>query len=188
MESSALVASALSSGADRDLSLMRGVAAGEDGAGRELLLLHLDALYRFARHALLSADGAEEAVQATLARAAGAASRYDGRASVRTWLLAIAWREVGRVRRRRAWLPLLGEGSAPSREIAAVEDAVWVEAALGCLTPPLRAAFALVHVEELSVAEAAGVLGIPEGTVKSRVHAAKARLRIYLEAASADSE
>ena len=171
-----------------DLRLMRGVAAGEDSAGRELLALHLDAMYRFARHALASREGADDVVQAALGRAVEAAGRYDGRASVRTWLLTIAWRETLRHRRRRVWLPILGDRGTASREIAAVEDAEWVRAALRQLSPPLRAAFALVHVEELSVAEAAGILGIPEGTVKSRVHAAKARLREYLEAPSEVSE
>ena len=165
-----------------DARLMRGVAEGDAEAGRRLLQRHLDALYRFARHALADGEGAEDVVQATLLRAVEAAPRYDGRASVRTWLLAIAWREVLRHRRRRLWLPLLGERAAPSRELRDAEDAVWIEAALRELSPPLRAAFALVHVEELSVAEAALALGVPEGTVKSRVHAAKARLRQVLEA------
>ena len=164
-----------------EVLLMGRIAAGEDAAAREMLAVNLDALYRFVRHALGRAEGAEDVVQATLVRAYAAAGRFDGRASLRTWLFAIAWREVGRWRRRRAWLPIIGDRGALSPGIAAVEQDAWVEAALAVLTPPLRTAFALVHVEEISIAEAAEILEIPEGTVKSRVHAAKARLRTYLE-------
>ena len=164
-----------------EVALMRRVAAGEDAAVRELLAGHLDPLYRFARHSLGRIEGAEDVVQATLLRAYAAAARFDGRASLRTWLFAIAWREVGRWRRQRMWLPILADRGAPSPEIAAVDEQAWVDAALAVLTPPLRAAFALVHVEEVSVAEAANILKVPEGTIKSRVHAAKARLRAHLE-------
>lgn len=160
---------------------MRRVASGEDEATRELLALHLDPLYRFVQHSLDRVDGTDDVVQATLVRAYAAAGRFDGRASLRTWLFAIAWREVGRWRRRRVWLPILGDRAVLSPELASVESEAWIEAALAVLTTPLRAAFALVHVEEVSVAEAAEILGIPEGTVKSRVHAAKARLRAHLE-------
>ncbi|RYG64439.1 RNA polymerase sigma factor, partial [bacterium] len=133
-----------------EVALMRRVAAGEDEAARELLAIHLDALYRFVRHALGRADGADDVVQATLMRTYAAAGRFDGRAALRTWLFAIAWREIGRWRRRRIWLPILGDRAAPSPELASVESEAWVEAALAVLTPPLRAAFALVHVEELT--------------------------------------
>ena len=178
MESSALCPPTLAPG---DLALMARVARGDDAAVREMLGLHLAALSRFAYAAMAGADGADDAVQASLIRAVRSASRYDGRASLRTWLLAIAWREIQRVRRRKAWLPLF-DRAEPSRGIAAVDGADWVRSALAALPPDLRAAFALVHVEGLSIAEAAETLSLPEGTVKSRVHAAKARLRLLLEA------
>ncbi len=181
MESSALCPSVPAAG---DLDLMRRVAEGDEGAVREMLGRHHEAMHRFARAALGRADGADDAVQAALLRAVGAAGRYDGRAPLRAWLLAIVWREVQRGRRRRAWLPLFeggaGDRAAPSAGIAAVEGEAWIFAALAQLPPPMRAAFALVHVEGASVAEAALALNVPEGTVKSRVHGAKLRLRTIL--------
>ena len=61
--------------------------------------------------------------------------------------------------------------STPDEEVWAM--AVDADQALNRLNPDLRAAFEAVAIEGMSIAEAAQLLGVPEGTVKSRVHRAR---------------
>jgi RNA polymerase sigma-70 factor (ECF subfamily) len=101
--------------------------------------------------------------------------------------------EINRHRRRRPELlddpDLPGArhltAAAPSAEQLVLDrafDAV-VEAALLDLAPAMRQAVLLVDVDELSYAEASAVLGIPEGTLTSRLHRARRRIRHRVQAA-----
>lgn len=151
-----------------------------DPVALELLVArHHVPIYRFLRHLTRRVEDAEDLTQATIMRAVNGAGRYDGRAPMRTWLLAIAFHEYGRFRRRRLWLPLMTDRPAKD-EFGRVHDGEVLLAALAKLPEASRAVFLLHHVEELPVAEIAQALGIPEGTVKSRLFAARERLRTLL--------
>lgn len=141
---------------------------------------HAD-VYRFLRHLTRHPQEAEDLAQATFLRAFDRIDTYAGKAPLRSWLLGVAYREFTGWRRRRLWLPLLGDRPAPTNPYDDLAEAEALLDAIARLPDALKATFLMHHVEELPVAEIAATLAIPEGTVKSRLHAARARLRTILK-------
>ncbi len=151
-------------------------------------------LYRVALSLAGQQADAEDLVQDTLVRAYRAVNRFDG-AHPRAWLLTIL-RNTHRNRLRTRLPSLLHEaehdsglldcaGDARSAEDVVVDgqfEAVVVEA-LSALPPKQRVIVQLVDVDGLTYAEAAEALGIPRGTVMSRLHRSRARIRTSLIAA-----
>lgn len=160
-----------------DLTLARRLSVKDDEAGRLLIDLHYVAIYRFLHQLARRVHDAEDLAQQTMIRVLNGANRYDGRTSFRAWALGIAFHEYTRWRRRKPWLPLLNDQPAPSPDLI---EAQALLNALKRLSPNEQAVFLLHHVEELPLAEIAAILRIPEGTVKSRLHAARIRLRTLL--------
>ena len=147
----------------------------------QLVEEHHSALFRFLSQLTRNQHDAEDLTQQTLVRAIVGANRFDGRASLRAWLLGIAFHEFTRHRRRRIWLPILSDIAVKATDIDSVDDSEAIRVALAKLKPESRAIFLMHHVEEISVSEIAKALGIAEGTVKSRLHTARAQLRSYLD-------
>ncbi len=149
----------------------------------------LEALYaRFARPLMtflsaLTHDAtlAEDLVQETFVRAWQAAPRWEPRAKASTWFFAIARRAAGHALAKRRPLSLAAppERAAQAAPLAS-ELGPRLAAAIETLSEPLRAAFVLVRVNGLSLADTAEILEVPEGTLKSRLSAAEARLRATL--------
>lgn len=160
-----------------------------DAALRSAYDAHGTELYRFARRALGDAGQAEDAVQEAFVRAWRASDRYDpARASQRTWLFAILRNVViDQVRARRSRPPLASDAGRPER--AGPDDAIdralteWqIDAALGTLAEDQRRVLVEVHWRGRPYAEVAAELGVPEGTVKSRVYYGLRAMRTALEA------
>jgi RNA polymerase sigma-70 factor (ECF subfamily) len=149
---------------------------------------YADRIYRFSlRLTGGRAADAEDLAQEVFVAAYQGLDRFEGRAAVLTWLYRIAVFRWRRMRDRRGPEPLsLDAGNAP--EPASTRDdparaglaRLSLEAALATLPDALREAFLLVKAEGLKYREAADVLGVPQGTVQSRVHDATARLRAVL--------
>ena len=159
-----------------------------DSALRSAYAAHGGELYRFALRSLGDPGHSEDAVQETFVRAWRASASYDpARASQRTWLFAIMRNVViDMVRARRARPALAGavpgvEGVAGD-EIDHVLTGWQVEAALAEIAPDQRAALLEVHWRGRPYAEVAAELGVPVGTVKSRVYYGLRSLRDALEA------
>ncbi len=152
-------------------------------------------LYRVALSLTGQPADAEDLVQDTLIRAFRAVDRFDG-AHPRAWLLTILRHtHLNRVRGRKPVLLRDGESveltlervgkPEPSAEEVVVSDlfeAVVAEA-LAALPDKHREVVTLVDIDGLSYQEAADVLGVPRGTVMSRLHRARARIRTRLVAA-----
>jgi RNA polymerase sigma-70 factor (ECF subfamily) len=156
---------------------------------RELYRRYAGELFGFAASALGDREQAEEVVQDVFAQLWRHAGEYDQRrASVRTWLYAIARNRIVDAHRRAAARPKRAEKEDSldnAAEIdAALDQAVlrWqITAALARLSPAHREVIRLAHYGGLTMREIAERTGIPLGTVKSRTSYALRSLRLILD-------
>jgi RNA polymerase sigma-70 factor (ECF subfamily) len=144
----------------------------------------LPALRRYARALTRDAARADDLVQDALTRAYAQAHRFDARRSLRAWLLAIVHNQFVSGERRRL-AEARRDAAFANFQAEAVADAGQEHAAYLCeiaerfasLPEPQRAVLHLVAVEGLGYREAADALGVPIGTVMSRLSRARAALR-----------
>jgi RNA polymerase sigma-70 factor, ECF subfamily len=185
-----------------DIDLVSWAGRGNAGAFRIIMERNNRRLFRTIRSVLRDDAEAEDALQETYLSAFRHLGDYTGAASLSTWLTRIALNEAfGRLRRRRSMVDLNsiietnetvqpGSGSRvvpfpltqsaaldPEHVAARGEIRRLLEGAIDDLPDAFRMAFVLRFVEQMSVEETATCLGIPEETVKTRVHRAKRRLR-----------
>jgi RNA polymerase sigma-70 factor (ECF subfamily) len=151
---------------------------------RDAYAAHAGELYGFAVRSLDDAGLAEEAVQETFLRAWRAGERFDPEiGSLRTWLFAILRNVVIDLGRARAVRPRVAEGGIePSVE--PLDDALlsWqVEEAMRRIGDDHRRVLVETYYRGRPYAEVASELGVPVGTVKSRVYYGLRALRIVLE-------
>lgn len=164
-----------------DLELSKQLAVGEPQAMDLMVDRYHRDVYRFLRHLTRHEQEAEDLAQQTLVRAIERAPSYSGAGSFRSWILGIAYREFTTWRRKRLWLPLLGDRPDASDPFTPIAEAEALLSALARLPTPTRALFLLHYVEEVPLTEIALTLNIPEGTVKSRLHSARRQLRTHLK-------
>jgi RNA polymerase sigma-70 factor, ECF subfamily len=165
-----------------DTALLRAHAAGDPDAFGELIRRHRDRLWAVALRTLGDREEAADAVQDALLSAYRAAERFRGDAAVTTWLHRIVVNAcLDRARRRQARptvpLPEVDVTAAPAPDR---DTALAVQQALRELPAEQRAALVLVDVQGYPVAEAAEILGVAEGTIKSRCARGRARLAVLL--------
>ncbi|MDT4991764.1 MAG: polymerase sigma-70 factor, subfamily [Actinoplanes sp.] len=175
-----------------DAELLRAHAEGDPAAFAELLRRHRDRLWAVALRTIGDREDAADAIQDALLSAHRAAGAFRGDSAVTTWLHRIVVNAcLDRIRRRQAHptvpLPEGGhgdDGRRPGSEpAAAVQDhdtALVVREALAGLPVEQRAAIVLVDVQGYGVAEAAEILGVAEGTIKSRCARGRARMALTL--------
>jgi RNA polymerase sigma-70 factor, ECF subfamily len=151
---------------------------------REAYAAHAGELYGFATRSLGDAGLAEEAVQETFLRAWRAGKRFDPEiGSLRTWLFAILRNVVIDLGRARAARPTLADGG-PEPSVEPLDETLlaWqVEEAMRRIGDRHREILLQTYYRGRPYAEVAAELGIPVGTVKSRVYYALRALRITLE-------
>ncbi len=180
-----------------DSEIARRIAAGDRGALQQLMRRHNQTLFRTARSILKDDAEAEDAVQEAYLLAYRAMGAFRGDAKLSTWLVRIVVNEsIGRRRRRdrRAEVIELNGGSGangdapeaamrepspeqPDRAALRAEMRRILEANIDRLPDAFRSVFVLREVEEMTVEEAAGCLGIPQATVRTRHFRAKSLLR-----------
>ena len=155
-----------------DAALLAAHVAGDPDAFGELFRRHADRMWAVALRTLGDPDDAADAVQDAMVSAYRGAAGFRGDSAVTTWLHRVVVNAcLDRIRRRQARpaVPLGDRDVAARRDEHAATDArLAVRAALAALPADQRAAVVLVDLEDLPVAEAAQVLGVPVGTVKSR--------------------
>jgi RNA polymerase sigma-70 factor (ECF subfamily) len=167
---------------DPDLTLLRRIATGDQAAIEELYRRHGRVLLGQLQLLVGQPALAEEILQDTMLAVWKGARSFRGGSRVRTWLLGIARRQARDRMRRQRPMPMadaeLAQHPSPNRgpETVAVEraEARRMAAALRTLTPAHREILGLVFGADLSLAEVGRVLQVPLGTVKSRLHAARA--------------
>lgn len=151
---------------------------------REAYSAHSGELYGFAVRSLDDAGLAEEAVQETFLRAWRAGERFDPQiGSLRTWLFAILRNVVIDLGRARSVRPKVSQGGIEPA-VEPLDEALlsWqVEEALRRIGDDHRRVLVETYYRGRPYAEVAAELGIPEGTVKSRVYYGLRALRVVLE-------
>jgi RNA polymerase sigma-70 factor (ECF subfamily) len=176
-----------------DADLISAVQRGERDAIDELLARYETSIYRFGLRMCGNEEDAREVLQETLVAAFRHLPTFRGDAALSTWLYQIARSFCIKERRgRRPTESLddmkgermnLAEPAAPpdarahAREIGAA-----LASAIGALPPEAREAIVLRDVEGLSAEEAAAIVGIEVGALKSRLHRARLQLRQELAA------
>lgn len=152
-----------------------------------LMRRHNARVYRAARAILRDETEAEDVMQDAFVRAYEHLNEFECRSSFSTWLTRIAVHEaLARSRRSKRWTALepaledvmtMVENPSPEQALGAVEMHQMLENAVTNLPQDFRIVFVLRAVEGMSVAETAECLGIPEETVKTRLHRARTRLQ-----------
>ncbi len=145
-------------------------------------------IYRTVRAILREEDETTDVMQEAYVNAFSHLAVFSCRARFSTWLTRIAVHEApGRLRKRKRLEPLeetdsedllmASSVSGPENRASDGELRVLLEEAVDGLPEAFRTTFVLRSIEQLSVAETAEVLGIPEETVKTRHHRARERLQ-----------
>jgi RNA polymerase sigma-70 factor, ECF subfamily len=151
---------------------------------REAYAAHAAELYGFAVRSLADPGLAEEAVQETFLRAWRAGERFDPEiGSLRTWLFAILRNVVIDLGRARAARPSVADGGVePAVEPFDEALLAWqIEEAMRRIGEQHRRVLVETYYRGRPYAEVAEELGVPEGTVKSRVYYGLRALRVVLE-------
>jgi RNA polymerase sigma-70 factor, ECF subfamily len=179
-----------------DEDLLRRCRSGGDAAAFESLVRRYETeLFGYLRRYLGSAEMAEDVFQATFLQVHLKQDQFEEGRRFRPWLYTIATNQAIDAQRRNkrhrmvsldhhtgdddigALVDMLaGSGQTAAEQLQTKEAREWVRSAVDDLPEPLRAALLLVYHQGMKYREAADVLGIPVGTVKSRLHSALLKL------------
>jgi RNA polymerase sigma-70 factor (ECF subfamily) len=171
-------------GGRTDAELLAAHIAGDQYAFEELFYRHHRQLYRLAQITSRNPDDAADALQDAMLSAHRNAPTFRHDAAVSSWLYRIVVNAcLDRLRRNKAHATtaLLDDACHVGDPTARVDTAIVVERALMRLPVEQRAAVVAVDMQGYSVAETARMLGVAEGTVKSRCSRARAKLAEALE-------
>src|SRR5262245_8669510 len=177
-----------------DQALLTRIGRGEEAALKTLFLRHQNRVFRFIQRIVRNEAVADELTNEVFLDVWQHAASYEGRASVTTWILAMAHnRAVSALRKRReeAWnedeakhIPDLADNSEVVVQKADKGRAL--RQCLEALPADQREIMDLVYYHERSIAEVATILGLPQGTVKTKMFNARKRLSELLKAAGVD--
>ena len=163
-----------------DKHLAIGVAQRDSAAIHTFLVRFRPAVFRYLWQASGSREDAEDLAGQALLIAARDIKHYRHEGPLQAWVFRVAQRELLRYRRRQHLAKLFRQRKPSPQPKSEPEDYVVVSDALAKISPCQRAAFLLTEIEGLSIEEAAAVLHVPAGTVKSRCFYARQRLRSLL--------
>ncbi|MGH8998405.1 MAG: RNA polymerase sigma factor [Acidimicrobiia bacterium] len=179
-----------------DKELAAASAAGDRSALEVLLARHLDRVHAICRRVTGHPEDALDATQEAMIAVTRGIGRYDGRAAFTAWLFRVApnaaldeVRRRGRRPRPVDVPPDAAEPGPPQRGSgpeAAVTARLDVDTALATLPSEFRAAVVLRDLCDLDYAEIAEALGVPIGTVRSRIARGRAAVADYLRSGEPD--
>ena len=152
---------------------------GDEAAFRWILGQYRSRVVRLAAHVLRRSDEAEDVAQEAFVRAFQRLLEFRGSGPFSSWLFSITVRLCLDRRRTARWQREMPASAAPapSSSFQSSDSRLLIEMLLDKLTPPMRAALVLREIEGLEYNEIAQALQIPVGTVRSRLHAARAQFR-----------
>jgi RNA polymerase sigma-70 factor (ECF subfamily) len=163
--------------------------AGDEAAYRWLLDRYRARAVRLAAHVLRHGGEAEDVAQEAFLKAFRRLSSFRGEGRFSAWLFGIVVRLCLDRRRSARWMREVPEDAPPPPAPTDDPDTrLLVGVLLDRLSPPMRAALVLREMEGLDYDEIAQTLGIPVGTVRSRLHAARAQFRALWTAALEEND
>lgn len=177
------------SAVETDGQLMQRIAQGNRQALSELYARYQRTLFSYLLHLTPDYGLAEEILQDTFVAVWKSARSFEQRSAVQTWLIGVARRQAHNTLRQRK-LPLADEAELqelpatdlePEEAMLASATRDEISAAFKRLSPVHREVLTLIFIQELPYQEAATILGVPVGTVKSRLSNARRMLRALLE-------
>ena len=173
-----------------DAQLLQRHTEGDPEAFGVLFLRHRDRLWAVALRTLCDPEEAADALQEAMISAFRRAGDFRGDSAVTTWLHRIVVNASLDLLRRRSARAVVWSGDPDDLPVpeprqgvdssASTDSRLDVDAAMRTLPPPQRAALVLVDMLGYSVADASAILGVSEGTVKSRCARGRAKLLPYL--------
>jgi len=182
---------------DTELSrLIADCIAGDDAAVERLVRQYETGVYRLALSIVDDTAEANEITQETFISALRSLRSYEERKSFKAWLYTIALNHARSHLRKRKVMDRLRttvsslfqiesqKRTLPEEDVIQTEEEAAVWNALNKLDERHRIVIVLRYFHELSVTEIAETLALPEGTVHSRLHTARERLRIALDPAA----
>jgi RNA polymerase sigma-70 factor (ECF subfamily) len=176
-----------------DVQLLQRYAAGDEGAFRELIGQYKDSVYAFLRRFLNDRDLVDDVFQETFLQLYISRDTFDQSKPLRPWLFTIAANKAKDALRRRQRVDITNLGSMfdsdeysiddvlntldhddrmPYDDLIREETAAQVKRVIARMPVKLREILLLGYFQKFSYAEIGGILGIPVGTVKSRLHTA----------------
>jgi len=181
---------------DRDRVLVEAVLARAPGAFEELVRAYQGLCWRIVQRMVRHPEDTRELCQDTFLLVHRQLHQYRFESPLRSWIGQVAYSVAAR-RLKRKRIPIAepsgdedaGAALARVRDSfdleAAYADAELVShlrAAIEALAPVQRTVLVMYHLEEMSIGEIAGIVGVPEGTIKSHLFRARTRLRVRLQA------
>jgi RNA polymerase sigma-70 factor (ECF subfamily) len=178
-----------------DETVIRRVIGGDAALFEVVMRRYNQRLYRIVRSILGTDSDVEDVLQDVYLKAFRHVDQFEGRSSFATWLTKIAVYEAMARARTGRRLDQLVESSDdeqgrvvdlrstfpdPEEEASREELRRLIEEAVDHLPDSFREVFVMREIEQMSSAETAVCLGIPEGTVKTRLHRARAQIERYL--------
>ncbi len=164
-----------------DEALMLEFQGGSRAAFEELFARYRKPLYGFFGRRLNNPERAEDLVQETFLAVIRAASRYEPRASLRTYLFGIGLKLLAAERRKFLTSSTSGQPAPEPKTGGTPECVLWVRQAMEKLDAPDREILMLREYEQLSYSDIAELLRIPVNTVRSRLFRSRLALKSYLE-------
>ncbi|HEX9889978.1 MAG TPA: sigma-70 family RNA polymerase sigma factor [Nitriliruptorales bacterium] len=165
-----------------DPVMIRAAAAGDLDAFERLVRRYQEPVWRFLRGLVSDRALAEDLAQETFLRAFDRLDSFGFRSRFSTWLFQIARNLAVDSLRRRERRRALPWRVGPNTEPPGPDLGTELASAVSSLSPKLREALLLVEVMGFSCIEAGAILGIPDGTVKSRLFHARRQLVEWFEA------
>jgi RNA polymerase sigma-70 factor (ECF subfamily) len=177
-----------------DAALIGRVVRGDRLAMQVLYGRHHVRVYRFALRLVRDEHVAEDLVSEVFLDVWRHAAKFEGRAAVSTWMLAIARFKALSALRRRKDAELNDEAAAEVADASDDPETIAQKRDLGnalrrcliALSPEHREVVDLVYYHEKSVGEVASIVGVPESTVKTRMFYARKKLAELLQAAGVE--
>jgi RNA polymerase sigma-70 factor (ECF subfamily) len=192
-----------------DAELLSQYAAGDETAFREIVNRYKDGLYAFLKRFLNHQELVEDVFQETFLQLYSSTDSFDRRRPLRPWLFTIAANKARDALRKQQRTPAIGFGTisepqemsiddvvnvltqvdtTPYNEVEKGETAGQVRQIISEMPKNLREILLLAYFDQFSYKQMAEILGIPIGTVKSRLHTAVAGFTKRWKAQSAGKQ